>query len=318
MTTPRDDLTYPGTHWAVTAPESLGLDGSALRDGCMPLPGAMMVCVGGRVVHEQGAVHQPAAMYSVSKALAGLVAARLVREGRLDLDEIVPGSEVPFGPGATYRQFLNMTSDFGLVPHEPGRHYAYNNQATHHVGQAMARAHFDEAAPDEVLRRAITDRIGAQDAVTFEGMWGGWHGGFRMSCRDLARVGLLVLRRGRWNGQTQLPADLIDSLYDDQIPEDATLNLSTGTDAHGGQDTWWNQVAVSKRIARGYALGWWPNVRGRWPALPRMTVAAVGKHGAKLMVCPERELVVAVAAREDAPPDVDAYLQPVLRAFEKK
>lgn len=86
--------------------------------------------------------------------------------------------------------------------------------------------------------------------------------------RDLARLGQLLLQRGRWGDAQLLPAALTDEL---------TRGGDTQAFAVGGPKT---------RSGWSYRSQWWVN-----PAAPR-SFAALGAFGQMLYVFPEAETVV--------------------------
>jgi len=100
----------------------------------------------------------------------------------------------------------------------PGTQWEYNDVRVNQLALSLLRV-FREPLPS-VLRRAVMDRIGASRTWQwhgYENAWvrvdgqhmqsvsggGHWGGGMFISARDLARFGLLTLRRGRW-GDTQV------------------------------------------------------------------------------------------------------------------
>ncbi|MBE7557652.1 serine hydrolase [bacterium] len=90
---------------------------------------------------------------------------------------------------------------------------------------------------------------------------------FRMSARDLARFGLLYLRRGAWNGRQIVPADWVaESL-----------------------------VSYSNAGRGGYGYMWWVSRQGRLIGnleLPGEHFAAQGNKGQIIFVYPQLDLVV--------------------------
>lgn len=73
---------------------------------------------------------------------------------------------------------MSMTSDYGLVPHNPGNHYAYNNEAVQFYGCTMDAEFFGSKGPVAVLQQVFWGSTGREDNVSFHGYWGGWSGGF--------------------------------------------------------------------------------------------------------------------------------------------
>jgi CubicO group peptidase (beta-lactamase class C family) len=110
-----------------------------------------------------------------------------------------------------------------LLP--PGSHFEYNDVRVNRLSLALLRR-FRRPLP-EVFRERIMDPIGASPDWEWHGYrnsWveidgrrmpsvsggGHWGGGVFIGARDQARVGHLVLRRGRWGERRLLPADWIE------------------------------------------------------------------------------------------------------------
>ena len=102
-------------------------------------------------------------------------------------------------------------------------------------------------------------------------------GGLYMSTRDLARVGYLVLRRGRWNGTQVVPEAWIT---------ESTRPLVTPTYRLGGRTS-----------SYGY-LWWLYALDGGQPdaTTTDLVIAASGAQGQWLFVVPKYDLVVAINA----------------------
>jgi len=95
---------------------------------------------------------------------------------------------------------------------------------------------------------------------------------YQMSLRDMARMGLLWLNKGNWNG-TQI------------IPE-AWMNKATKV-----SDEILENEPQSRHV---YGLGFWCNDQAQvWPDLPRDSFAASGAGNQHIWVCPSLDLVVA-------------------------
>ena len=102
-------------------------------------------------------------------------------------------------------------------------------------------------------------------------------GGLYMTTRDLARVGYLVLRRGKWNGTQVVPEAWIT---------ESTRPVVTPTYRIGGRTS-----------SYGY-LWWLYTVEGGLPdaSTADLVIAASGAQGQWLFVVPKYDLVVAINA----------------------
>jgi CubicO group peptidase (beta-lactamase class C family) len=166
--------------------------------------------------------------------------------------------------------------------HEPGTFYEYNDVRVNRLALSLLRV-WGRPLP-EVLKSEIMDPIGASDTWVYHGydnsfvevagrnvpsVSGGtrWGGGLWMSTRDHARFGLLMLRRGEWDGKRIVSEEWIAAATSD------------GAGDLGGR-------------RQGYGYLWWLNSGGRWEGAPRTSFAALGAGSNSIWIDPEHELVV--------------------------
>lgn len=122
--------------------------------------------------------------------------------------------------------------DRGLV-HPPGTQWDYENYDTILAVQAMRAVLGSRQEYLEFPRRALFDKIGMRNTLPGVDRFGGFVMSSQVytNARDLARLGLLYLNRGRWNGEQILPESWIDFV---RTPAPSTV--ATGG-SYGGQ--WW-------------------------------------------------------------------------------
>ena len=106
---------------------------------------------------------------------------------------------------------------------------------------------------------------------------------FRMSARDLARFGYLMLRGGNWNGTKIIPSSWV---------EESTRSYS---DADGA----------------GYGYLWWVDGFG----LPVKSFSAQGALAKCVVVIPDRELVVVYLNHAEFPDNASAMPTAELKAL---
>ena len=162
---------------------------------------------------------------------------------------------------------------------DPGTHYEYNDVRINRFALSLARV-FGKSLP-EVLKENVMDPIGASrewkwqgygekstadvNGTKVESVSGGtrWGGGLWINSQDLARFGLLVLNKGKWEGKTVLSEKWI---------QDATTPSAHGPD---------------------YGYLWWLNTKQKqWPSGPPSSFAAVGNGGNIIWVDPEHDIVL--------------------------
>lgn len=245
-----------GAAWDTATPAEMGFDTTAFNTALANCPDKTIVIRNGYVVGTKGNVATTGLVWSASKSLVALIYARQLYLRNVTHDATVAGSDFPSAPLATYRQFLSMSSDYGLSTggHSPGSHFAYNNGGYHHVGTHLKTTFYPSRTHIQTLQDAFVSELGFENALGYNtaGFMSGWDGGWSMSTQDMARVAYLVLRGGRWKGQQILSADFINTLYSNQIPAGATF--STDTD-----DQFFNESNVidGPSMTGAYSYGFW-------------------------------------------------------------
>lgn len=188
---------------------------------------AFMIVQGGRMIYRWGDVAYKSSIASVRKSLVNVLYGMLIAEGRIDplgtladfnIDDMTPltASE----RSATVMDLLRARSGVYLPSvydtanrrpergsHPPGAHWFYNNWDFNVLGTIVERATGETVL--EALASRVARPLRMQDCVAGDGWF--QHGPesmhpvykIQLSARDLARVGLLYLRHGRW-GATQL------------------------------------------------------------------------------------------------------------------
>ncbi len=201
---------------------------------------AALVVVHGRIVAERYRAgfdaHRPQRTWSVAKSLTATLVGRAVQLGLLKVEAPadIPEWRTPGDPRAaiTLTDFMHMAS--GLLTDGPGARTdevylggaAVTQTATAMPLEAAPGTRFCYANNDALLTaRALRARLGdGQRALAFpfkELLWRigmtrttpetDWQGNFILSsqvwttARDLARLGLLYLNDGMWNGERLLP-----------------------------------------------------------------------------------------------------------------
>jgi CubicO group peptidase (beta-lactamase class C family) len=310
----RDAAVYPGADWAWSdSPESMGWSSAKLavaqayseRIGSA----AVMIVDDGIVIAAWGDLERKYQCHSMRKSLISALYGIYVADGKIDLsatleelgiDDRTPLTDVE--KTATIAELLSARSGVyieaaGEAPamkamrpprgsHEPGTFWYYNNWDFNALGTI-----FDQLSGEKNIYTAfdkrIADPIGMQDYVPDELYYGYEpysrhpYYGFRMSTRDLARFGLLFLRKGRWDDQQVVPADWV---------RESTASHSVTGPQSGYGYMWWT----------GEGVGGFPNV-DEGPG----SYYASGAYGQNVIVMPSRNLVVVHRADSDAGHSVD-------------
>jgi CubicO group peptidase (beta-lactamase class C family) len=160
---------------------------------------------------------------------------------------------------------------------EPGSQWAYNSGATILICGVIRELTGEPV--ESFARRELFAPIGITGETWFRSPFDGLPhcgGGLSLRPRDLARIGYLVLRRGRWGDRQIVPETWIDQ---------ATRPHSTGPSL------------FFAGYGSGYGYYWW-----LFPSRPghsdHAVIAGSGAGGQWLFVVPELDLVVAIAASQ--------------------
>jgi CubicO group peptidase (beta-lactamase class C family) len=131
-----------------------------------------------------------------------------------DEDEQSPGNEELMYPQANWSRWaadLPVQADYQRDAQGRGP-WHYCTAGTFLLGQALQRAAKEPA--DKYIERCLLSPLGITQmewkrSPSGEVMTGG---GLRLRSRDLAKLGALLLARGRWNGKQLLPAAWVDQM----------------------------------------------------------------------------------------------------------
>jgi CubicO group peptidase (beta-lactamase class C family) len=267
----------------------------------------MLIVVGGRVLFEYGDVTEVSYIASARKSLVSMLYGKYITNGTIALDKTLRalgvddiGGLLPTELDATVKDLLEARSGVyhpaanlgdasnraparGTVVH--GAYFLYNNWDFNALGGILeretGRSIYDLFSDDIAVPIGLQDwnrRPGAYaDAVrndTGLSKYPAHH--FLSSTRDMARIGYLMLRLGRWESRQVIPA--------------AWVRRTTAL------------VTPAREIARtspfidglGYGYLWWifdPASFGRTPLANAYT--ASGALGQYITIVPRLDMVVA-------------------------
>lgn len=182
---------------------------------------------------------------------------------------------------------------------EPGRFWEYNDVRVNRLSLALLRL-FRRPLP-EVFAEAVTDPVGASrdwqwhgyrnssvviDGTPMVSVPGGshWGGGVFIHAEDQARLGLLMLARGAWNGRRIL------------------------------SERWIARATTPCAINPNYGYLWWLNTdRGRYPSASPQSFFASGAGGNSTWIDPKTGIVAVMRWMD--PAAIDGFIQRVMAAL---
>ena len=291
-----------GTDWQTVTPASLGWDETQLNNLYPYLQSAgtkaFIVVKGGKIVTEKyfSTFTADSLWYwaSAGKTVTGLLVGIAQEDGLLNINDRTSkylGTGWTSEPVAkenliTLRNQLTMTSglDDGVADNsctlpgclvykaDAGTRWAYHTACYTLLGKVLENA--SGQTFNNYFQQKIRDKIGMNGAFQMSG----YNNVYFSNARSMARFGLLMLNKGKWDNTTILS----DTAYfNTQINTSQNINLSYG------YLTWLNGKASSmvpgSQIVTPQAL---------IPNAPADMYAALGANDQKVYVIPSQQLVI--------------------------
>jgi len=307
----QEAFVFPGADWErIAKPESVGYSSARLEGLRAWLSSldttAMFVSVGGRVLVEYGDIAHLSYLASVRKSVLAMLYGKYVENGTIRLDTTLKdlqfadvGGLLPRELEATvehlitarsgvYHPASNAGDSTDSAPprgsQAPGSYYLYNNWDFNAAGAVFEKLTGKDIY--DVVETDLARPIGMQDFDRKAQQKSGdpkrsQHMAYHMyfSVRDMARIGLLMLRDGNWNGQQVVPrawAQKIRSLVTPMNEMNPPNYRALGT------GTRW-----------GYGYMWWVWDAPNSPGPFRGVYSGMGAGGQFITILPELDMVVA-------------------------
>ena len=298
---------FPGEKWRHAFPEKVGLDEEKLDELSDVTGGNGLVIRHGYVVFEWGRLTADHRVWSAAKPVFTSLLMLAVQDRLLPgVDTLVAEIDprlrtINDGKDAaiTWRHLASQTSGYGLVE-KPGAAFAYNDFAIALYYDTLMQRVFHTNGT-EVLKQRLAEPLGFEDAAIFEEDGDNLVlGRLRLSARDFARFGMLILRRGEWRGRQIIRRDLVDMMLHSPVP--ATVPLSSGKEAPmlPEQRSYGNlETRSDSPIGPGtYSFTWWlnePDASGHrhLPDAPADSIMAIGLFGRTVLwIIPSLDIIV--------------------------
>ncbi|GAA3530907.1 hypothetical protein GCM10022234_30100 [Aeromicrobium panaciterrae] len=320
---PTPTFAYPGTEWAKQPQGDFRAQDRYLggvRSTCFA------VIKDGKLAHDAywGGTGERSARpaYSITKSVTAILVGIAADEGKLTLDDkavkYIPQWNGPVSRLVTIRDLLSNISgrhwdydtDYSQMirrapdktafaiglrqDNKPGTKWDYNNSAVQTLEAVLEKATGEDVAA--YARKRLLDPIGMRDTTWAHDNAGNTttYSGIDSSCHDLARIGYLMMRGGRWNGQ---------QLVSEEFTKEATSTSSQLNAAYGL--LWWVNKAghiVTIDRAAGFPQDKPPYEGQLAPGAPDDTYWALGYGNEYVMVIPSEGIVaVRMGSRPNTP-----------------
>jgi CubicO group peptidase (beta-lactamase class C family) len=302
-----DSITFPGSTWTQADPASVNVDPGTLNQAIAlgrSRHGQGMITRWGKLVGSWGNIYTQYRLSSATKAWSSLITGLAIDDGLFGQNDraqaVYPGF-VPlpkpnpiatrWASQITIHELLTMTAGFGSntdgfapLKFAPGTTWFYSNSAVDALGDVVTYAYDRDLLG--VLQERILRPIGVADS---EVRWGldakrdtkingkpnrEFAGGVVTNPNTMARVGLLLMNQGNWNGQQLISADYVNRATHPQ----ADLQQVRLDDDCAGQN-------------RRYGLLWFTNADGKMPKVPRDAFFQWGSNDVFTLVVPSLGLV---------------------------
>ncbi|HVZ79256.1 MAG TPA: serine hydrolase [bacterium] len=228
----------------------------------------------------------PHPVQSVTKSIFSLLVGDAVEKGWLDpddkLQDLFPGPPVSGDARkgkVTVKDLLTMTSgidcddlsrgkgcswpmvassDWGSfalslpMTREPGKHFAYCGACLSILAEALQKQ--SKLPLLALAQKDLFDPLGIQAPTWWEGPQGAHSPAFGLSLtpRDMAKIGLLVLQKGEWQGQVVVPKEWIEKSTSPQVKDALGKGLDYGY-------LWWERNVIAhgrtRRVVEAWGVG---------------------------------------------------------------
>jgi CubicO group peptidase (beta-lactamase class C family) len=297
---------WPGRSWdRIADPTTVGYSGAGLKHVKDVTRGyktsAMMVVVGGRVLLDYGDTAEVSYLASARKSVLSMLYGKYVENGTIRLDETLGelgftdvGGLLDIEKRATVENLISARSGvyhlasnpgdlLGIAPprgsQKPGTYWLYSNWDFNAAGDVFemktGRGIYDALETDLARPIGMQDfdgKLHERDGDLSRSIHRAYH--MHFSTRDMARLGLLMLRDGRWR--------------DRQLVPKMWVRVSTRiTTPHSElKPPPWDDTGLA------YGYMWWIEQRKPDDPLDR-AYSAQGAFGQYIMVIPKLDMVIA-------------------------
>lgn len=279
----------------------------------------LVIIRNGRMIWHGDDIDKVHGIWSFTKVFTSTTLGLLIDDGKCTLDtkakDVLPTMAAAY-PEVTLRHFATMTSGYRAMNDEPrgsykhgpsktsfdpnpeplftppGSKFAYWDSAMNQFGNVLT--HIAKEPLEELFRRRIADPIGMNsnkwnwgdlgmvDGISVNGGSGNNGGVMKISAREAARLGLLFLNRGKWNGKQLISEHWVSEATRIQVPASVPHGFAGHGDEGPGE----------------YGFNWWingirPDGKHKYPDAPPGVYCGAGHNNNYCFVIPEWNMVIA-------------------------
>ncbi len=309
---------WPGAEWPRATPAEAGLGEAWLetaRDYALSAGGSGYITRGGRLVMAWGDASQRYDLKSTTKSLGSIALGLALQDGKVHLQDraqaLHPGFGVP--PAAnTNTGWLGEVTLLHLATHtagfekpggftrqlfRPGTMWDYSDSGPNWLAECLTivyRRDLEELMFERVFgplgigRDDLVWRRNQYRPATLAGVARREFGaGISANVDAMARLGLLLLRGGRWRDTQLIPREFVEMA---RQPVPAFASLPVHPNSLRPED-------LKSGAPQHYGLLWWNNADGSLETVPRDAYWAWGLYDSVILVAPSLDLVAARAGK---------------------
>lgn len=233
---------------------------------------SFMAVAGGEILYSYGDISEVSYLASTRKSILSMLMGKAVAEGKIDLDLTMAELGIdedhgllPIEKTARLRDLLISSSGVYHRPgspgsntknipergsKKPGTYFHYNNWDFNVLGAA-----FEQLTGRSVFKAFEEDFAGPMEMQDFDPgrqRMMGYEGASRylayhffLSGRDMARLGLAMIRQGRWGDKQVMPAEWVADSTKIRVPA-PSMNESEKSRIAGYSYLWWIPVVTDE------------------------------------------------------------------------
>lgn len=323
---PRSEVVYPGKEWqTMSNPNAHGWDNVKLDEAKKYLADStaatgVVVIQHGKILLEYGNTSENSYLASCRKSVLSMLYGPFIQNRTINLDNTIEqlglddtGGLLPIEKKATIRHLLTARSGVyhpasnegdatAMAPKRgtvtPGSYWLYNNWDFNIAGHVleMKTGKSIYALIDSILAKPLQMQdwqlsLQRKSGDTSRSKYLAYHMWF--STRDMARIGYLMLRNGKWNNSQIIPADWV---------KQTTGIVSSREEALQNKTAYFNF---------GYGYLWWIWDKPYNTGLYKGAYTASGAFGQFITVIPSVDVVIAFKTKFESGKQTptDVYLR---------
>ncbi|MGC8742280.1 MAG: serine hydrolase [Verrucomicrobiia bacterium] len=317
------DIVFPSGEWDYYTPLQAGMDRNYLetaRSYAEKSGGSGLIIRFGRIVMQWGDIKKTYDLKSSTKSFGSIALGLALKDGKINLNDkarkylpsigIEPESNLTndWLDQITILQLASQTAGFekpgGFTPllFKPGTMWDYSDSGPNWLADILTTIYKRDIS-EVMFERVFTPlgitasdlfwRKNAYRPQTLDGVPRREFGaGIYANVDAMARIGLLMLRNGKWKNQQILDPDYVNLAT--KVPDGNEKLKSLHPETYGNAPS-------------HYGLLWWNNQDGTLPDFPREAFWSWGLYDSLILVIPSLDIVVARAGNSFPRTDKEHY-----------